>query len=103
MDSVEPMYSVDASTPQKKADNIYEICYRITRDKHSKRKIVRVELAVGGEVLMGKVGDRLEQGCFVFDMNKHPDLVVTDITYNVLAWDDSFNCVASIERFIQQI
>ena len=104
MITVEPGYMVDASTPQEKGKNTYNINFRIIKDDSNvTRKIRRVELAVGGAVLLGSIGHNIERGCFVLDLNKHPHLLNTDITYNVFAWDDSFNCMASIERFIHVI
>jgi len=95
------MYAIDISVPQKKAENVYEISYRVTGGKNpSRRKIVRVELAAGGEVLAGKIGNNLLQGVFVLDLNQHPELIATDFALNLFAWDDTFNCVSSIERFI---
>ena len=105
MKSVEPKYTVDVSKPQKIADNVYEIRYRIVKKEErcapkSERKIVRVELGAGTEVLQCKTRGNLEEGCFTLDVNKHPALLKTDFTYNIFAWDDTFNCVFSIERFI---
>ncbi|MCL2388464.1 MAG: DUF362 domain-containing protein [Defluviitaleaceae bacterium] len=103
METVEPLYNVDAKKPKKITDNIYEISYRIIKErKNQKRKITRVELVANSELIAGKIGNHLEEGNFLLDLSKHPDLKNTDIAYNVLAWDDSFNCVASIERFILQ-
>ena len=101
MTTVEPGYSVDASVPQIKGEKVYNIHFRIIKDaRNAARKIIRVELVISGAVYLCSIGGKLEQGCFVLDLNKHPDLQNTDFTYNIFAWDDSFNCVASIERFI---
>lgn len=100
LETVEPMYTVEASPPKARAENVYEINYLIEYKTSSPRKISRVELSVSGEVLMGKIGNHLTRGTFTLDMNRHPRLANTDITYNIMAWDDTFNCVASIERFI---
>jgi len=66
------------------------------------RRIVRVELSVVGTVVEFEVGSKLEHGCFRLDLNAHPELLGTDLALNIFAWDDTFNCVASIERFILQ-
>ena len=103
LESVEPAYAVDVSRPQRIEDNVYEIDYRIKQEQEPcHRRIVRVELVVGYVVLAHKTGDCLEQGCFNLDLNKHPELLNTDFTYNIFVWDDTFNCVPSIERFIMQ-
>jgi len=103
MNCVSPEYQVESSKPCKVADNIYDIGYRIMRDQSPvHRPIVRVELYIGGEIVGYDIGDRIQQGCFQIDLNKHPDLLGTDLALNVLAWDDIFNCVSSIERFILQ-
>jgi len=99
--SVEPKYTVEASPPNEVADNIYVIdyCVKQTQSRFS-RRIVRVELVVSGTVAAFEAGACIERGSFELDLNQHQGLVGTDLTYNVLAWDDTFNCVASIERFI---
>ena len=98
--SVAPQYTVFASRPKKSADKVYDIGFSITQSGHHRRKIVRVELVISGEVLLGTIGDSIEDGRFVLDLNKYPALINTDLAYNIFAWDDTFNCVASIERFI---
>lgn len=101
MDIIEPLHTIEIAVPKKKAENMYEIDYRVRgMKKSSKRKIVRVELLVGGAMLAGKVGNNLEQGCFVLDLNKYPESLHSDLTCSIQAWDDIFNCVISIERFI---
>lgn len=101
--SVVPAYQVDASKPQKVSENVYDIPYRIIRAQASaRRRIVRVELEIGGAVLAYKTGGGIEQGCFRLDFHEHPELLGTDLALNLLAWDDTFNCVPSIERFIHQ-
>ncbi len=98
-----PGYKVDVSKPRKIEENIYEIDYRITWDqKHIQREIVRIELALGGAVFEYQTGGNLELGYFRFDLNNYPNLIGTDLALNVFAWDDIFNCVPSIERFIHQ-
>lgn len=100
---VMPKYQVDASKPRQVADHVYDISYRIVREQTpAHRRIVRVELSVMGSVVVCETGGRLEQGCFRLDLNKHPELLGTDLALNIFAWDDTFNCVASIERFILQ-
>jgi len=99
--SVEPTYSVEASTPEKTAENVYDIKFRVVKNSAlNQRKVIRVELAVGGTVILAMIGDDIEQSHFVLDLNRYPDFLNTDFTYNVFAWDDTFNCVSSIERFI---
>jgi len=101
MTTVEPGHSVEVSTPRKKDENVYHIDFNVIKNNaRSTRKILRVELAIGGTVLLGSIGDSIENGRFVLDLNKYPHLLNTDMTFNIFAWDDSFNCVASIERFI---
>jgi len=99
--SVEPKYSVYVSTPRRIVDNVYGVIYRIQKNKESyHRRIVRVELIIGSALVDYKTGDHLEQGSFALDLNKHPELLKSDLIYYILAWDDTFNCVNSIERFI---
>ncbi len=101
LDSVLPSYQVEASVPHKAAKNVYDISYIIIReDSSNQRPIIRVELATGENCIDFKIGGELEQGCFRIDLNEHPELLSTDLTFNILAWDDTFNCVSSIERFI---
>ena len=101
--SVEPKYMVEACLPRKIARNTYDIDYCIIRKQTPRhRRIVRVELVIGYAVLAHKTGCRLEQGHFRLNLNEHPELLDTDLTYNIFAWDDTFNCVPSIERFILQ-
>ena len=103
LDSVVPTYTIEVSPPRKTADNIYDIDYRvINMQVYNRRQIVRVELVIGYTVVARIVGDGLETGCFKLDLNQHPQFMDTDLTYNVFAWDDTFNCVPSIERFILQ-
>jgi len=98
---VSPKYRVEASKPCEVADNVYDISYRIVREQAPVyRRIVRVELYAVGSVVEFGTGDRIEQGCFRLDLNRHWDLLGTDLALNIFAWDDIFNCVASIERFI---
>lgn len=100
---VSPGYRVEASVPCKVANNVYDISYRIVREQAPvHRRIVRVELSVVGTVVAFEVGSKLEHGCFRLNLNAHPELLGTDLALNVFAWDDTFNCVASIERFILQ-
>ena len=100
---VSPGYRVEASNPCEVADNVYDISYRIVREQGPvHRRIVRVELSVVGTVVEFEVGGRNEQGCFRLDLNTHAELSGTDLALNIFAWDDTFNCVASIERFILQ-
>ena len=63
---------------------------------------MRVELVIGYTVVARIVGEGLEKGCFKLDLNQHPQFMNTDLTYNIFVWDDTFNCVPSIERFILQ-
>jgi len=99
--TVEPDYSVTASMPQKVVENIYVINYQIIRNNPTvKRQIMRVELLVNGTVISGNIGKHLERGSFTLDLNNHPELLKTDLSCNVFAWDDTFNCISSIERFI---
>ena len=99
--SVTPGYAVDASTPRKIKDNVYEIDFRVIKKKEARhRKIVRVELTIASSLIEYKIGDHIEQGCFTLDLNKHPEFLYTDLTCNILVWDDTFNCVNSFERFI---
>jgi len=101
LESLEPKYTVDASRPRKIADNTYCIGFSITKtEMPPNRRIVRVELAIGGDIVECQTGGSLEQGSFMLDLNQHPELIGTDMAYNIFAWDDTFNCVASIERFI---
>jgi len=103
METVTPDYKVNVSPPKKIDKNIYEIAYNIERKGcNDIRQIVRVELIMGSTLLDFKTGKNIEQGCFKLDLNKSPDLAITDFTYNIVAWDDAFNCAASIERFIKQ-
>jgi len=97
MKTVTPTFSVTAATPIKKDENVYRINYKISQVS---RKIVRVELVANGVVMAGNIGAYLEHGSFELDLNKFPELIGTDISYTVVAWDETFNCVASIERFI---
>jgi len=102
LESVEPRYTVEASKPREMSDNIYELDYCVAHRKtcFGRRRIVRIELLVNGEILDYKTDGFLEQGCFFLDLNRHPELAYTDLACNIFAWDDTFNCVASIERFI---
>jgi len=101
--SVDPEYTIDASKPQEVADHVYKIHYCIRKEQTClHRKIVRVELAIGEVIITFKTGDYLDEGCFNLDLNQHPEFLKTDLTYNIFAWDDTFNCVSSIERFILQ-
>jgi len=103
LSNVLPNYSVNVSTPQKTGCNIIEVHYCVVKQPDTLcRQIVRVELAAGETTLMSKTGDCLEEGCFLLDLNQHSTLVDTDFTFNIFAWDDTFNCVASIERFVLQ-
>ena len=97
MKTVTPTFSVTAAKPIKKDENVYKINYKISQVT---RKIVRVELVANGTVMVGNIGAFLEHGSFELDLNKFPDLIRTDISYTVIAWDETFNCVPSIERFI---
>jgi len=104
---VEYGYAVDASTPRRISDHIYDIAYRIIGTRESGyRPIVRVELAINGAAIAFKTGEVLDQGVFTLDLNQHLDecatLLHTDLTYNIFAWDDTFNCFPSMERFILQ-
>jgi len=98
---VEPKYSAYVSTPRKIVNNVYGVIYRIQKNKESPhRRIVRVELIVSNVLVDYKTGDSVEQGSFTLDLNKYPELLNSDLIYYILAWDDTFNCVNSIERFI---
>lgn len=99
-----PGYRVDASTPRKIAEGVYEIDYRIIWERQpQQRKIVRVELAIGDAAIGYQTDGNLEQGSFRLDLNKLPELLGTDLALNIFAWDDIFNCVPSIERFFIKI
>ncbi|MCL2420343.1 MAG: hypothetical protein FWD03_00655 [Defluviitaleaceae bacterium] len=99
--TAEPKYSVTAGKPKKISDNVYEINYSvITKQMPCNRKIVRVEVMVSGTVFDFKTGDYLEEGCFTLDLRQHLELHDTDFAYTIFVWDDTFNCEASIERFI---
>ena len=103
LNTVEPKYAVDVSKPKKIGDDVYEINYRVIKEKMPpNRHIVRVELIVGDTVAEYKVRGSLSEGSLVLDLTQHPHLLHTDLGLNVLAWDDTFNCVSSIERFILQ-
>ncbi|MCI1966408.1 MAG: hypothetical protein LKJ17_09825 [Oscillospiraceae bacterium] len=100
LDSV-ALNTVDASRPRRAGENLYTIRYRIVKEQPQVcRNIVRVELYANGSLVELKTEGRLEQGCFQFDVNRYPQLLGTDLALHVCAWDDIFNCVSSIERFI---
>ncbi len=100
---VAPRYEVAVSKAQKIADNVYAVDYRIDRAQAcADRRIARVELAVSGVAVDWRMDGNLERGSFQLDLNRHPELLGTDLALNVFAWDDIFNCVPSIERFIHQ-
>ncbi|MCL2566264.1 MAG: DUF362 domain-containing protein [Defluviitaleaceae bacterium] len=99
--TVTPGYTVFAAVPQKISKHKYKIYYLIIRNKEQKpRGIVRAELTIGSGVVDFKTQGNLESGSFILDLDKYPEFLNTDIAYNILVWDDTFNCVSSIERFI---
>lgn len=101
MKCVEPHYTVEVSMPQKMADNVYDIGYRVAWSSNMlRRQIVRVELEIGGDAILRDIGGSLDRGSFRLDLNEHPELLAADLALNVFAWDDTFNCVPSVERFI---
>ena len=101
--SVTPRYTVSAQPPVKIGDNIYEISYNIVRRGcEFCRRVVRAELVAFGSTVGVDIGESLTRGKFILDLNLHPGFAITDFAYTVLAWDDAFNCVSSIERFILQ-
>jgi len=105
MQTVEPGYAIYASMPKKTGENVYRIDFSVNRTyKISCRRIVRVDLIISDDwVVEFHIGRNLANGYFTLDLNNYPELLGTDIGYNVLAWDDSFNCIASAERFITQV
>jgi len=102
MKTVEPNHTIYASPPKKTADNVYNIDFSITRTgQNPRRRIVRVDLVLTDDNLIDfHIGNNIAGGFFTLDFNKHPELLGSDITYTALAWDDTFNCVHSRERFI---
>lgn len=105
-----PKYIVDASAPKKISRDEYRIRYRIVRQSQGDlyaddpsdgccrhRPIVRVDCVVSG-VFIGFLTD-MECGEFVLDLKVHDYLRGTSLVWEIFAWDDIFNCVASIERF----
>lgn len=100
---ISPNYQVEAFTPQRVAENIYEISYCILKEYCAAHNdIVRVELYVNGSMIECKTDGKLERGRFRFDLKQYPQLLETDLALNICAWDEIFNCVSSMERFITE-
>ncbi len=117
MAELTPQYGVDVSRPQKIGRDAYSLSYRIMRrpprnekaaglrrahdaGRRSARAIVRVDCVVSGVPIASMIDGDIERGEFLLDLSKHPYLRGASLVWEVFAWDDIFNCVASIERFV---
>ena len=104
LSTVEPNYFLYLTQPEVVSDGVLKLDYKVIRaDKGESRKIVRVELFGLGTPFDYHVGENLEEGSFTVDMNKMPGLKHFDMSFNAFAWDDTFNCVPSMERFVMLV
>ncbi len=112
-----PRYIVDASHPKKISTDVYCIRYRIVRMAQADsfagetchlcaeecccqhRPIIRVDCVVSGVHIGSIMGKDTERGEFLLDLHEHSYLRGSSLVWEIFAWDDIFNCVASIERF----
>ena len=114
---LKPQYMVDASLPEKVRDGV-SISYRIlpqrqciqidsftycspsSSSSRRKRPIVRTDCYVNGERVDSKTGSNIESGNFTVCLSQYPHFRNSSLVLQIFAWDDIFNCVPSLERFI---